>query len=247
MKRLLRKILSTCGLRITRVGLGNRFQAMDEVLLLLRARGYSPRLVVDAGANMGQWSGMASKIFSSARFHMIEPQSACLEQLQRMASSNSRFVVHPVAVSEPAVEQVAMFGVDNRGSTGAYVGKACDSLREATFTSARTLDTLVANAATVTDRLLLKLDLEGHELSALRGAERLLQVTEVIILEAHIYDPDKLGRATFDQLFDYLSERDFILYDVASLSSRQRDGRLRQGDFVFVRASGELLTDDSWA
>jgi hypothetical protein len=37
------------------------------------------------------------------------------------------------------------------------------------------------------------------------------------------------------------------LFDVASLTSRPRDGRLRMGDIVFVRRNTPLVRDVSWA
>jgi len=41
---------------------------MGDALRLMRAAGYAPRVVVDAGANVGEWSTLASAIFPEARF-----------------------------------------------------------------------------------------------------------------------------------------------------------------------------------
>ncbi len=85
-----------------------------------------------------------------------------------------------------------------------------------------------------TDRVLLKLDLEGHEVDALAGATTLLDRVEVLVTETQVYEIERNGRPVFADLIRILNERGFVLYDVAALASRPRDGRLRTGDVIFV-------------
>jgi hypothetical protein len=115
-------------------------------------------------------------------------------------------------------------------------------------------DTQLSNATTrdelfpeVTPRpILLKLDLEGHEMTALEGADDLLGRVEVIVTEASLYDVNNSGRPLFSDMIGFLKTRDFELYDVASMSARSKDGRLRQADAVFVRNDSSLSSDLSW-
>ena len=44
----------------------------------------------------------------------------------------------------------------------------------------------------------------------------------------------------------FMSSVGFVLYDVASLSGRPRDNRLREGDVIFVRQDSQLLEDRRW-
>jgi hypothetical protein len=94
---------------------------------------------------------------------------------------------------------------------------------------------------------LLKLDLEGHEIAALRGAERLLDAVEVVIAEFQLYELGGNGLPVFGDLLRFLEERGYALFDVACLSGRPRDRRLRMGDAVFVRSGTPLLADGAWA
>jgi hypothetical protein len=45
------------------------------------------------------------------------------------------------------------------------------------------------------------------------------------------------------ELVRFLDESDFGLFDVAALSARARDNRLKQGDLLFVRKGTSLAID----
>jgi hypothetical protein len=96
------------------------------------------------------------------------------------------------------------------------------------------------------DRVLLKLDLEGHEADALAGATTLLSRVEVLVTETQVYEIERNGNPTFADLMRVLGERGFVFYDVAALTSRGRDGRLRTGDVIFVRHGSALTSDNRW-
>src|ERR1700738_710992 len=59
----------------------NRFQAIEECLRHLEGLGYAPRMIVDGGAHLGDFSMLAHVVFPGAAIHMIEPQPACQDAL----------------------------------------------------------------------------------------------------------------------------------------------------------------------
>jgi len=246
------KELARWGLRqlrscIPRIQPTNRFQAMDETIRLLRRFGYSPRVVVDGGANVGSWAQLVCSIFPTAEVHLIEPQPECHRALVQLVHRNPNLVYHPVAVTEPEIAQVRMIGGGQEGGgTGAWVARAWETLPDERVCPATTLDALLAERVTRADRAFLKLDLEGHEVTALRGAEQLLQVVEVILTELQFYEVNDNKFPVFTDVLNFLSHRGFALYDFACLSPRPRDMRLRMGDVVFVRQDSPLWTDRSW-
>lgn len=248
-KEFIRQSLADAGFRITRLRPANRFQAMDESLLLMRGFGYDPRVVIDGGANMGTWTQMAQTIFPQAEFHLIEPQPACVPALRLLLQRHPKLTHHPFVLTEPGVAQVRMIGGGEQGGgTGAFVansGEVADGLGEIEV-PATTLDALLASQVNREDRVLLKLDLEGHEIPALLGATKLLEAVEVILTELQFYQINNNGRPVFADYLNFLRERGFELYDFACLSQRPRDMRLRMGDVVFVRRDSSLLADRSW-
>jgi len=221
----------------------SRFQALDECLIRMRKLGYKPNLIVDCGANQGQFYRVVENVFPEARCHLIEPQPSCHAALRDIVATHpGRLEFHAVAVTEPAVNSLRMVGC---GTTGAYVAKEGEPAEiEVPATS---LDLLLGAQIQSADRTLLKLDLESHELNALRGAVSTLRLVESVLVEVAFYDIENWGRSTFADIFGFMQQANFELYDIASLSSRPRDERLRMGDVIFVSRNSTLLSDWSWA
>ena len=220
---------------------------MHDTLRILAARGYTPRIVIDGGANVGQWAAVAAPIFYEAQFHLIEPQAACHPFLVDRFPP-PRFELHRCVITAPGLTEVRIAGGGDGRGTGAFVVSERDATPRDDLATvpATTLDRLFASVVSGRDRALLKLDLEGHELEALRGAEALLAKLEIIVCELSFYDFGTEGHPLFGDLVCYLRERGFVVHDIASLNARPRDHRLRMGDAVFVRKGAPLTRDASW-
>ncbi len=247
MKAFIKAALAKTPYRVTRRARGNRFSAIDDALMSIKALGYDPKIVIDGGANLGEFSRFALRIFPDAQVHAIEPQPGCLPNLERLKLEYlDRLEIHIVAIG--SIEQDGaqlLFVSDPAGtSTGAHVAPNTPSDCPTLNVLCRSLDSLFADVLEPTSRAFLKLDLQGYELHALRGARGVLKNVEVILCEvsffAQAYEP------AIATLITYLDEQEFDLYDIATLSARARDDRPRQGDFVFVRRSSPLLLDKAW-
>lgn len=91
------------------------------------------------------------------------------------------------------------------------------------------LDTIMAQEQPATP-FLLKIDVDGHEMSVLRGATETLENTSIVIIEA------PLNRVALPHFFErsaFLMNAGFHLMDIAELA--YYDGVLWQVDLVFVR------------
>ena len=221
----------------------NRFDGMRDALLILREMGYAPRVVIDCGANLGQWTLIARVVFPGAEVHLVEPQPGCADALEPLARRLGHAKVHAVAVTAPGPDRVRMLG----SGTGARIVCEASPGLDTADCPATTLDALFAGRVGSADRALLKLDLEGHEMDALRGGERLLSAVEVVVAEFQLFEIGDNGLPVFGDLLRFLEERGFALFDVACLSGSPRDRRLRMGDAVFVCGGSPLLADQDWA
>jgi FkbM family methyltransferase len=220
----------------------NRFEAMEDVLTALEQKGFCPTVVIDAGANMGDWTRCARTIFPMAECHMVEPQPACRATLTELERSDPHVHLHAMALTRPDITEVRMTGAGSTGASISVDGGESDLIAVA----ASSFDQLFASRLTREYRPLLKLDIEGHELDALSGASVSLEAIEVIVAEVRFYDIDHSGHPVFLEVLNFLNARDFELFDFVSLGSRQRDGRLRIGDAVLVRKDSTLLSDVGW-
>ena len=245
MRTLVKHWLRRLGLVVQRWP-ATRFNATDAALTLLRRNGFQPDVVIDVGANRGQWTSMARETFPDAVYHLVEPQHGCLSALQRLAAGSPRIHLHATAVTRPGVRTVVMIGGgDDHAGTGNFIPSraiATAAHNPMSYPST-TLDALFANITS--SRVLLKLDVEGHELMVLEGARSLLQRVEVIVSEFWMYRIDEQEMATLPELVATLQQAGFVLYDFGALHGRRSDGRLMSGDAVFVRRDSPLVANSS--
>ncbi len=222
----------------------NRFDAMASCLEQLKRQGFHSNRVIDCGAHVGDFARTAGAFFPAARIDLIDPQPAVREPLQALAASRG-FRFHPVGVSDTSgtIRMVVSVGPDT-GAHLAWPNQRIADDQEGVDVEIATLDSLFATELSPSDRVLLKLDLQGHDLRALQGATRMLPFVEVVIVEVAVYLP---GLPCVPEMIDFMTNHDFVFFDVAALSARRRDDRLRHCDLVFVRADSPLLQDVAWA
>jgi FkbM family methyltransferase len=222
----------------------NRFEAMEDALRLLRRARFEPRVVVDIGANVGAWTDCAARVFDAREYHLVEPQTACHAALERFRPP--RFQVHKVALTAEGTDSVVMVGGGDGGGTGAYVSGQPTGESDAQRYPAASLDRLLGDRVHPSERVLLKLDVEGHELQILGSSSKVLNAAEVVIMEFQMFEIERNGVPVLADLIDFMRQRRFMLYDVAALAARPRDKRLRMGDVVFASVDSALVADDGW-
>lgn len=240
-----KSLLKQTPYRVVRSQALNRFDATAETLARMRLNGYRPRQVVDGGANVGGFARLARSIYPEARIHLVDPQPACAAALRSLAETEG-YSFHPVALGNADGGELE-FVVDPDGvTTGAHVAPAGGRAGGAATVRVpvASLDGLLGEVLSAGDRALLKLDLQGWEVEALRGAERVLSVTEACLIEVSFFSAE--GFPLVAEIVRTLDDRGFDLYDVAALAERQRDHRARQADLVFVSRSSPLAGDRSW-
>lgn len=247
MKDFLKAAFARTPYRVARRAPGNRFSAIDDALLSMKARGYYPKSAIDGGANIGEFSRFALELYSDAQVQAIESQQGCLSYLNHLkAEFFDRLEINRVALGN--VEQDGsglLFSSEPSGtSTGAHVSPHAMPDSSTITVPCRSLDSLLDTSLEPTCCALLKLDLQEYEMHALYEARSVLRSVEVVLCEvsffAQAYEP------TIAKLIAYLDEHQFDLYDVATLSARARDDRPHQGDLIFVRRSSQLFLDKAW-
>ncbi|MEA2865011.1 MAG: hypothetical protein QOC84_2967 [Bradyrhizobium sp.] len=158
----------------------------DELELLFRDSVAVDYTLLDCGANFGYWSVLISSApYGSHKVIAIEPSSQNLAKLKKNAEINgSRFEVMKCAIgaargtarlSGTKHEAFSIVG-DDDGSGERVPVIALDNL-------------LDDGKISVDGKYLIKLDVEGVEIEAIKGATRLLQADSVVLCEEHGNDP----------------------------------------------------------
>ncbi len=93
--------------------------------------------------------------------------------------------------------------------------------------------------------ILLKIDVQGYELKVLDGAPKLLDRTEVVLLEVSLF-PFAPDLPDFHDVVSYMKKRGFVAYDLYCGHNRPLDGARAQIDIAFVKEHGFLRNDLRW-
>ncbi len=163
------------------------FPVCDTHALLRRLSAQSPHVIYDLGGNRGQWTLLAKSVFPSATVHAFEPLAAHCEEFRRHASNLPSVYLHSTALGEVAAE----LEMDMTSSSDSASLLPPNSLMKESYgvhsgskvrVKVVPLDTWCETHGLPPPDL-IKLDLQGYELQALRGGIRQLAHARAVILE----------------------------------------------------------------
>lgn len=205
------------------------YQAMRR----LKLQGFYPDFVVDVGASTGVWSYTMSKLFTNARFILIDPLTSRYEQAARKYYiDNSRnFEVIEVAVSNQPGKISFQVSPDLYGSS--LLQPTDFRFYETIDIEVETIDRLVEKR-NVLGRGILKLDVQCAEHLVLEGACNFLSQVDVIVAELSLIRYDEQAKI-LSEMLKIIEELGFRYYDDTGCWRSPVDGTLLQKDILFVR------------
>ena len=201
---------------------------------LLATRLPAAPVVVDGGANKGRVAARLVTALPTARLHAFEPQPELARKLAKRFADDARVTVYPQALGETAaVLPLTVMSRPTLSSLYAPSGIHAKYADQALAVT-ETVDVPVARLDALLDRAdVIKLDLQGYELPALRGAAGLLPGVRAVVAETALY-PLYAGQALLPELTVYLEGFGFTLVGVYEFF-RDATGRIASGDALFLR------------
>lgn len=241
------KILRVVGIsEYRRAFLRTRVAASTEHDAILGGLGIDT--VVDLGANRGQFALCARHLFPKARIFSFEPLAAAVRRWRQVFAGDARAALFEVAIAERAGSADLHVARWDSSSSLLPIGQAqqdnyplTHEVRRVPVTMVRLADRLARED--ISGRALLKLDVQGSELSALRGCSDLLPLFSFVYVEASFIEL-YIGQALAGEVAGYLYEHGFLLQCVSNLSSG-KSGKPIQGDFLFGRLPAHRDTQES--
>ena len=177
--------------------LNRSYQYEDELELLFRDSVGVDYTLLDCGANFGYWSVLVSSApYGSHKAIAIEPSSQNFAKLSNNAEINrNRFEVMKCAIGA-ARGTARLSGTKHEAFS---IAGGADSGGEEVPVIA--LDNLLDDGRiSAQGKYLIKLDVEGVEVEAIKGGTRLLQGDSVLLCEEHGNDPNHtVSRYILDQ------------------------------------------------
>jgi FkbM family methyltransferase len=144
---------------------------------LARLKDFPFTSVLDIGANVGNWTREAMKLWPGAEFHMIEANEGCRLHLEAVGCSYDIALLGAIAQSGVAFydrEDNSEVGSVHRDTTGIHDSAAVSRL----------------NQHTLSERLgpyrkfdLIKIGTQGSELDIMRGGEEIIRKARCVIVE----------------------------------------------------------------
>lgn len=217
--------------------------ALDDPYLVIAdlLRGHRVAAILDAGASNGRITRRFLRLFPEACAYAFEPNPIYREQLERYANGDPRFRPQFLALSDREGD-VDLRVTRSLGTTSIFVpGKRLKAMypEESDITSIEKVKAVTLDGWTerndISDIQLMKFDIQGAELQALRGATRVLQTSTLLVYTEVFFNPLYDGGTIFSEIDLCLRESGFLLYTV--LKPRcDKNGLMTQGDAIFVHA-----------
>ena len=173
--------------------LSPEFEYEPELIFLLEQLKGTNYSFIDCGANMGYWTCLAaSPIFGQKSVYAIEPLSNNFQLMEQHAARNKLPVhLYKNAISDANGQDVPLFKPGSHASVSLVSNQTNAKPEEVVQTI--TIDTIYREHLQNDNNIFLKLDVEGVEIQALKGATELLETKKPLIFyEDHSDDKNSI-------------------------------------------------------
>jgi len=196
------------------------------------------KTVIDIGANRGQFSLAARRWAPKARIFAFEPLAEPVARFNRVFNGDQQVILNQVAIGPAKGEATIHVSAAEDSSSLLPVSGLQERLfpgtgevRSETIRVGRLADFITEQE--IISPAMLKLDVQGYELEALRGCVDLLDRFMYVYAECSFVELYR-GQALAHEVIAWLKDRDFDLKGIYNLGY-DKDGRAVQGDFLFVK------------
>ncbi len=172
-------------------------------------------VIFDIGANIGEWAALIHSMRNDATVYMFEPAPDCHDAIR--ALNLPRSILIPMAVSDTP-GSATLYSSAERNS-GASLEKRTDTLyADRNFAEHKVGVTTIDQV--IEDYKLpyvdfVKIDIEGHELSAIRGAKNALAAGKIGAFLFEFGAGNVNAKTFFRDFWDLFTNAGFVLYRVA--------------------------------
>lgn len=214
-------------------------------LVLDLLKRHEVNLVIDVGANVGQYASELRNFGYTGRIVSFEPLVAAHALLQRNAARDDAWIVAPRCAIGARSGEVTINVSENSVSSSVlpisetHVHSAPDSKYvKSEQTPLKMLDDATEAFLTPNDRVFIKIDTQGFESEVLDGANVILQRAFGLCVETSLV-PLYIGQHLWLKIVERLEAAGWVLWDIRQAFSDPTTGQILQADLVFSRRIAE--------
>lgn len=198
------------------------FDGEEEVRFALLSNLSAGATAIDIGANFGMHTLiMADQIGADGRLLAFEPIPENLRLLRRnvkLNRFNDRVTIQEAAISDQPVDTIDMVVDSDQLEPSASLQTDSTKGRETVTVSNISLDQATSSVG-VENKCLVKLDVEGAELSVLRSGEEFLKrVRPKLLIEVHDYALPQFGDST-EAVYEFLKNYGYSIQQISDMQN----------------------------
>lgn len=236
-KKFIKSVIRSAGFDFARLSPGSN-PAFQHLKSLDR---FNIDLVLDVGANVGQFSSGLRSVGYKGSLVSFEPLSVAHRALTEMARRDAKWRIHPrgaigdqdgeieihIAGNSVSSSVLPMMEVHSSAAEGsAYVGIEKTPIFR--------LDSVAPDYLAKSRRPFLKIDTQGYEWQVLDGARETLSHMQGVLCELSLV-PLYEGQHLWMDMIQRLESEGFTLWSIQKGFTDPRDGRTLQVDATFFR------------
>lgn len=196
--------------------------------------------VLDIGANIGQFSSTISAVFPKAKIYSFEPLPDCFQELQNRMVNCRNFTAINVGLGD---ESGSLKFERNDFSLSSSFLKMTDIHKKAfpetqhsqsVEVKVEKLDN-IAKTLSITDPLLIKIDVQGYEDKVLKGGEETIKRARLVISETS-FESLYEGQPLFNEIYHKFIELGFTYAGSFEQLCNPCNGRILQADSIFINS-----------
>jgi FkbM family methyltransferase len=237
MKSLIKRLIHGVGYDLHRLNVNSS----AKYQLYKSLKNFEINLVLDIGANEGQFASELRSVGYKDKIISFEPLPGAYQVISKAASSDKHWIVHErgaigdydgeiqINVSGNSVSSSILPMTDAHSSAAqnsAYIGSEKVAITQ--------LDSVVSDYITPSSRTFIKIDTQGFEWQVLDGASETLKNAQGVLCEMSLV-PLYEGQKLWMEMLKRLESEGFTLWAIQRGFTDPRDGRSLQMDAIFYR------------
>jgi FkbM family methyltransferase len=215
-----------------------RYPEMDIVRRMKLIKDAEINLLIDVGANSGQYASDIRSYGYEGKIVSFEPLSAAFKSLSEVSRKDLNWDIYNYALGS---ENLSSFiNIANNSWSSSILNMLqihLESAPESKYVSQeaieiKKLDSIFDDFCNVYDNVMLKMDVQGFEKQVLEGGLNSLTRIKLIQVEMSIIELYE-GEMLMSNMMDYLAGKGFQLVSLENGYFDSQNGRLLQVDGIF--------------